>query len=91
VVKLYLHLHAYVMNCSHEQKFATFLINVPSNAMQTCLQLYASLVVIIWLLTHFTTPTFHLFYIHFFTTLYHKLSISRFNNENRAKFVHFMH
>jgi hypothetical protein len=56
--------------CLHEQKFSTFLVDVPLNVMWTGFQSCASLVVNAWLLTHPTTPTFHLFFIHFLTLLH---------------------
>jgi len=54
----------------HEQKFASFLINFPSDIMRTCLHLCASLRAGVWLLIHPTTPTFHLSPTHFLTSLH---------------------
>jgi hypothetical protein len=61
--------------CLHEQKFASFLINVSSNIIQACLHSCAGPRVNTWLLTHPTTPKLHLSSAHFLITLHTHLGL----------------
>jgi hypothetical protein len=58
------------MNYLHRQDFATLLVDVFLDTMQTCFQSYISPIVVTWLLTHLSTPMFCLSWVHFFTTLH---------------------
>jgi hypothetical protein len=57
------------MDHLHEQEFASFLIDIPSNIMQAHFYSCVGLGANTWLLTHPTTLTFHLSSTHFLITL----------------------
>jgi hypothetical protein len=59
----------------HEQKFASLLIDAPSNIARTCFHSCVGLGTHTWLLTYPTTPTFHLSSAHFFIELNTRLGL----------------
>ncbi len=58
------------MNYLHRQDFATLLVDVPLDTMQTCFRFYTCPIVVTWLLICPTKPMFCLSLVHFFTTLH---------------------
>jgi hypothetical protein len=60
----------FFMNNLHRQDFATLLIHVLLDTMQTCFRFYTGPIVVTWLLTRPTTPMFCLSWVHFLTTLH---------------------
>jgi len=60
----------FFMNNLHRQDFATLLVHVLLDTMQTCFRFYTGLIVVTWLLTRPTTPMFCLSWVHFLTTLH---------------------
>jgi hypothetical protein len=57
------------MDQLHEHEFTLLLTNVVSIIVQARIRSYASPIVGAWLLTHLSTPSFHLSSAHFLTTL----------------------
>jgi hypothetical protein len=63
------------MDQLHEHEFTLLLVDVPSNFVQTCLHICASLATGAWLFSCPNTPSFLLSSTHFLTTLYICLGI----------------
>jgi hypothetical protein len=69
MVQSYSQLQVFYMDCLHEQKFASLLVDIPLDIMRAHLHSCAIPRAGVWLLTFLTTPTFHLSSTHFLTTL----------------------
>jgi hypothetical protein len=69
VIQLYSHLQASLMDHLHKQKFATFLVDVPLNTIQTSLQTCVDPTIGVWLLVCATTFVFCWSLVLLFTTL----------------------
>jgi hypothetical protein len=69
MVQSYPQLQVFFMDCLHEQKFASLLIDIPLSIMRAHLHSCVSPRAGVWLLIFLTTPRFHLSSAHLLTTL----------------------
>jgi hypothetical protein len=63
-------LACFLINYLHMQSFATLIVDVLLNTMQTCFQSHTCLIAVTWLLTHPITPMFCLSLVHFYNITY---------------------